>query len=383
MLASEPSHSTQDIKDQAKEVEDHSSLPAPSLSARPSALEDQELVGRYHEDHGMMPTRYKLPLQAKRLAWRAIEHSLPIWYSLLAGEDFSTRSWVPKEGESTGFTLFSEPLQKLSSLQALQVRARLQTLLSNCTFAIEPNAKSNHSDGNHSRPLAGLPGVGSDIFLSDEIFIQLEDAELANDTLWLTWLNFELASTILHELAHACVTASTTRDRRTALGSCCGDHLGNSTVSEIGYEVEYRLWGGLPSQFDFDATPRMMEALGGKCYYRPDVDFPSRQVPMALTMIEWPDVETVERYPTVHRRVELDSVRKAWMIEIPWLVDLFRDEFWERDGGGNRLPLRSAMPKKVEVPLMAWLNRAYRLVVYRADMRKKEEEGFWGSLWAF
>ncbi|KAF2217035.1 hypothetical protein CERZMDRAFT_81018 [Cercospora zeae-maydis SCOH1-5] len=340
---------------------DSASVPAPSLSATDNPFSRIHLAGEFSPSTGKRLTRFTLPLQAKELVWRAIEHSWPIWHSCLSGEDTFSRMLLLGKTEKPGFTVFSEPLPALSSQQVQWTRAKMEELLSACFFAIHLDNPTPVARALRHVPLPTLPGTASEILFPESMFNQLAEAEDANDTLWLTYLNFELASTILHELGHACATASVSRARSFELGSDGCDHLGpDSQISEIGFDIERRLWGGVPTQVEFDDSLRMISKLEFRCYYRPHDDFLHR-VPMTLMMTNWPDKEIVESYPVkLHVRGELEGGHKAWFMEIPWMVDLFREEFWEAQGGGEARLAPMSMPKYTVVPGIAWANMEWR-----------------------
>ncbi|KAM3424512.1 hypothetical protein BST61_g6515 [Cercospora zeina] len=347
------------------------SVPAPSLNITDNPFARIDLSGEYSARYGRQVTLHTIPNQARQLVWRAIEHSWPIWHSILRGEEpAEILRWIISKPEKPGFMLLSEPRYELSPEQLQDTRAKLEEVLSACFFGIHLDNRSAVCVPRRGCRLPTLPGTISDILFPKSIFDQILDATFAKDNLWLTWLNFELASTILHELGHACVTAAVTRDRQMELGSQCCEHLGyDSPVAEIGFEIERRLWGGIPMQVQFEDSLRMVARLDFKCFWRPDDDDATGRVPVTLVMGHWPNKELVNAYPyPLHVRSELELEEKGWHVDLDWLVDLFREEFWEAQGGVGRLSSVS-MPKDVLVRDVAWVNRDWKFRAYENDKK--------------
>ncbi|KAI5362922.1 hypothetical protein Slin14017_G066030 [Septoria linicola] len=269
------------------------------------------------------------PEQAMRLVSRIIRHTWPIWHAILCSD---VSLFYEENGKTT--IAFPEPVAKITEDNLEATMSAFEEVAAHITFIWNPN-----EDGvtlpERDILLPTLPGVGSLIAIPKHLLNHLKQAESTQDHIWTAWLNFEIASLIVHELAHACTIAATPIDLEPELSNLADAYLGpHVATSEIGFEVEQRVWGGIPYQHDH-AHPGQ-----GEVRHRPALGNWS-EAPVIFVTCEWPDERVVHEYASADgygfmRAIgetagkEVKGERTLQEVSTSWLGQLFEERFWRR-----------------------------------------------------
>lgn len=157
-----------------------------------------------------------------------------------------------------------------------------------------------------------LHGVGSTISIAQASVDRLVGAPTDNVML-KQYMMFDIARTFIHELAHAYAFAVLPEDQ---MGFC---FLGNGFTSEIGFEFENRLFGGIFAREDGDTfSPEDFNSL----------DF-------STVLREWPNPHICEAYrlstfDDIYVRGHVSAVTRKWRVPWDYFASKFHDPFWVR-----------------------------------------------------
>ena len=289
----------------------------------------------------------KYAAQAFRLVDRTLQQSLPIWHAILCGGPVPC-SPSPPRGNKNTWVQFREPRKSLNAQEINDTECKLEEMLEMTTFYVLADIPGNpggRTSPRADRKMTKLPGLGCSIGIRSFYFEQLGLKEVKENPLRSLYYNFIVASNILHELAHAAVLAAVPEDMRATTGSGGNGHLGfSSHCSEIGFEMESRLWGGIMSTRTIKREDLKREHV---CYSTSE----NHAFGSAIVLRDWPDAPMVDRYGpnkvSVRRKVK--PVRNIWRVSFHWLQKLFRDDFWQSlDTGSDQDSLQ--MPKMLGIP---------------------------------
>lgn len=305
--------------------------------------------GNWEDDQDDSP---KYAAQAFRLVSRTIEQNLPIFHTILAGSQ-TPCSPSPLHANKKTSLQFREPRKTLNTQEMIDTRCKLEEMMDQTTFYVLADIPGRPTRGMTSvcpgRNMSTLPGSGCSIGISSRLFEPLMRREVMENPLLSTHYNFMVATTILHELAHAAVYAATPQDMGDNVIGGDGYIGCSSSCSEIGFDMENRLWGGIPS------TRITRHTTNGKqdvdlehiCYSTSE----NHKFRSAMVLRDWPDAFPVHAYgDLVTVRREGKSIHNIWRVSFNWLQQLFRDDFWEslRSGSYDQDALK--MPKTLGMP---------------------------------
>ncbi|KAK5112627.1 hypothetical protein LTR62_003942 [Meristemomyces frigidus] len=266
---------------------------------------------------------------ASRLLWA--EPFLDFWHTVFFSSITETPSPKGSKPDTRHFIYSASP-PHLTRDQIRQTHQALD-LLSSCVV-FELNSSPPRSGGGRCKHLRSTPatppfqGHKSEIQISSYFYNTLSNSAVsAQDKMWL---QFELAKTLLHELAHAAVNAARGR---------ASNHFyffPGEKVAEDGFQLEAFLFGGAITlhREDFQAELRKVKEKkknGGE-----------RGGEVVAPLIEgfrrpWPCREVVEEY---EERGSCIGVRGTVLghggregVRFRNVERLFSERFWEEDGG--------------------------------------------------
>ncbi|SMQ46739.1 unnamed protein product [Zymoseptoria tritici ST99CH_3D7] len=259
-------------------------------------------------------------LPATRLYTHFLEHALPIFHCLI---HTVPKVLARKKTSDLRIWIFPEPLLALTKEQkesTLHYMGRIGEAVDWDVHEAKEDAGLNEADDGMTtmqcdRPLLrwGLSGWGSTITSSRKLVQAVEDAARAgDDTAGEKWHSFCLARLWLHEMSHAVVNAvlpSNTEKQEVFLGT-------NASTSEVGFEVEQRVFGGC-----IHNQEEMVPWKGKVC------------------LEEWPDSRTLADLRRMGIQIETRGSSRAltkewivlWKVESEFWERMFEEEFWLQD----------------------------------------------------
>jgi hypothetical protein len=161
-------------------------------------------------------------------------------------------------------------------------------------------------------PHTGLPGCGSQIVVNINNVMNLQRAVSQGNVMAQQYWTFRIAHTLFHELAHAIAYAVVPIDFS---GQC---FLGRDYTTEIGFEFERRVFGGLIA---LNPQPDEAAIVNGDIFLH-----------------TWPHPSMLHWYNTtggiqhVFTRDDLSPPSRVlchWTVPISYLNSLFQDDFWD------------------------------------------------------
>ncbi|SMR43094.1 unnamed protein product [Zymoseptoria tritici ST99CH_1E4] len=266
-------------------------------------------------------------LPAIDLYLHILGYALPIFHTLIHREP----TLHPREDSSKPRVwLYPEPLMTLSVAQKVHTWTYLDRIGESIEWVVGKECTDGPEmpDGRTTRrgdlpPMldAGLLGYRSTIMTAPRLIDPVEDARRADKFEDEKWHQFRLATLWLHEMSHAVQNA--VLPCQMGIGR---QHIflgPDSRTSELGFEVESKVFGGLLRRsFDAEATLR-----------------------------EWPDPERLQLYQgKIETRGPTECLTRDWLVL--WLVErthwerTFDKSFWAEDlmmGNSTALQLDRAV----------------------------------------
>ncbi|KAK3677857.1 hypothetical protein LTR78_001952 [Recurvomyces mirabilis] len=178
---------------------------------------------------------------ALRLASRllATDHLLGFWYTVFFSDTIEIRT--PEDAKAgTRHFMYTDAPRKLTHDQIRRTNHVLKLLADCVTFDLE-SKQPRYGGGRckhlrQQRAALHLQGHKSEIQISSYFYDSLTNSAISEAD--KVWLQFELAKTLLHELAHAAVNAARGRE---------SNHyyfFPGCNVAEDGFQLEAELFGG-------------------------------------------------------------------------------------------------------------------------------------------
>ncbi|KXT03361.1 hypothetical protein AC578_3973 [Pseudocercospora eumusae] len=174
-----------------------------------------------------------------------------------------------------------------------------------------------------TRTLLTMPGRGANIILNQDYLDQINATTEAEDPVNFQIVCLRLASTIVHELAHAAALANCGRETPHS-----NAFIGDSKSDEIGFELEKYLFGGI---LDLDPFFEGSEIRDGERWYFAHNNTPSR-INYRLLMFDWPNRDTVNNYMTIGAPctclATLPPGGISWTTSFLHISRLFQKSYW-------------------------------------------------------
>ena len=287
----------------------------------------------------------KYPEQAMRLLSKAIAQHWPLWHSLLVKPAVPVRN--PETGAIDTFQ-YSEPSTGLDHTQLLQTKNRFFEMANELQISVEETDGIDGSCGRHGlRKLKWLKGHVSKLVVSEQFLADIGQVLWSGDAFALALHSLRLCTVLLHELAHAAAFANARHPgSEPVLEFGANGHIGlkEPSASEIGFEIEDRIFGG--------AIHRLVETNNTYTVVNQGTE---EHVHASLTMSDWPNPLTVANYQdkkgewgTVHVRGSLKSWFCLWHVPAEWIVELFQDDHWSTISPNDQNAMK--MPKIIGIP---------------------------------
>ncbi|SMQ46741.1 unnamed protein product [Zymoseptoria tritici ST99CH_3D7] len=297
---------------------------------------------------------------AEKLYMHFLSDALPTFHTLI----HRRRILLPRRASAPRVWAYPEPLPSLTKDQQAHTWEFLGKLAKEIDWdlcdANTPGWKPTTNGWctmQSDRPLhdGGMLGFGSTITTSHVLVKSLDDAVKAQDEVSQRWYAFRLAVVWLHELSHAVAHAVLpgNGDDDVLLGP-------NARTSEVGFEVEARMFGGL-----FQILPQDLPILAGN-----------------LAVKQWPDWEIVNDYKQAGTNVETrnapadttQGLAVAWKVEWSFIKSMFDEDFWVAGSGASRaLQLR---PEKQIGAMLCWGAKSVNPSDWLEQRQTLHEEGF-------
>lgn len=229
-----------------------------------------------------------------------------------------------------------DPEVEVAASQIDEVKKGLNQLAKHCHYRITKQVANQGStiplDQKH-RVARYSTGCKSEMRISRTDYNKLIKVTetRSTDVPYLLALQFEMAVLLLHELVHACwYFVNGSEDKN--------PFFGDSIINELGFEMENQLFGGHLTRIYGDET-RV------KRYKHNEKESLLRGI---VALWEWPYQLQAQDYikdknvDLLYRKepIEVRPLDQAWRVELPFLQQLFTDNFWEDVSLENSRALR-------------------------------------------
>ncbi|GIZ41424.1 hypothetical protein CKM354_000472800 [Cercospora kikuchii] len=263
-----------------------------------------------------MDENHRYPVTACRLASLLLEKGLPIFHSILVIGDS-----VASCNNGTIEHVCPEPKASLTIAEQQRTRAKLNELATGVSLILDLKGKASGqaahavctTDSRVTFPQ--LPGRGSKIQVNVKTLNNVLKAEDSRDIVAILWFTIVLATSLVHEMAHAALNSTQTC-------RCNGLYFGASQTSENGYDLETFLFGGILEQYGSDDDPR--------CYYTDDEP---TSVAGMICCEEYPNFSKLTvplpGVQAMFRGRPLPDTYVLWNTPFPWIHNLLQQNFWD------------------------------------------------------
>ncbi|KAF7187470.1 hypothetical protein HII31_11210 [Pseudocercospora fuligena] len=252
----------------------------------------------------------QLPALALNFTTLLINLALPFWHALLV----STPVVYPSEA-------YPAPKGTLTDAEKWETLRKLEDLANALTIIFDELAEYDlGATWTTKRTLVTMPGRGAHIVLNQEFLNRINATTEAEDPIAFQILCLRIATTIVHELAHAGALANSGMPYPNP-----NAFIGDSKSNEIGFEIEKYLFGGI---FDLDSFG--LKNSNGWYYAHNNV--PSG-INYRLLMIDWPNNDMVNHY--AERNADCACMAKLppggiyWTISFLHISRLFQKSYWD------------------------------------------------------
>ncbi|EME78916.1 uncharacterized protein MYCFIDRAFT_178999 [Pseudocercospora fijiensis CIRAD86] len=253
----------------------------------------------------------KLPPLALNFMTRLIHLALPFWHALLV----STPVVYPSEA-------CPAPKETLTDAEKWDTIAKLEELAQALTITFGEIGEGVSGETRASlRTLATMPGRGADIIISQEYLNEINATTEAEDVINFQILCFRVATTVVHELAHAAALANSGMPQPFP-----NTFIGDSQSNEIGFEIEKYLFGGV-----LDLETFFGPEYGDIPYYAHN-NITSR-VNYRLILLDWPDKDVIDMYresgASCACHAKLPPARISWTTSFLHISCVFQNSYWQ------------------------------------------------------
>ena len=233
-------------------------------------------------------------------------------------------------------------LKKMDQNQVSQVAQALRCLPSMVRYQLDVElpqgcmAKAASGEGPHSAVAVSgdgphphfQGGTKSLVKVSDHSYRRLETATKEHsdgnpDMAELISVQFNIAVSMVHEITHALYMAVEGAKNYEPF-------FGASAIAEIGFEAEYRLFGGRPDFYGCGGDQAQRYRL------QPGNDGDLSRLKGINVLWEWPENHLVRSYVNMGHMIAWRSARLpktdlAWKIPLTYISRLFSKDFWDVD----------------------------------------------------
>lgn len=221
--------------------------------------------------------------------------------------------------QGTPTLIFPEPKASAAMLTTRERESTLvglSVIVNNLDIVVAPLPRGNpgRTTARPERRFVNRPGCGSTITISLERVQDLNAAVAAGDIMLQQYFQFDLARILVHEFAHVISFAVLPP---ASDGQC---FLGDARTTEIGFEFESRVFGGI---------------IGWE--YGNTYSLDGQRIPFTLSQYEWVHVHTLDTYNSnpdpngariATRGGHFSRVMRKWQVNFDWIAGMFHDAFW-------------------------------------------------------
>ncbi|KAI5362921.1 hypothetical protein Slin15195_G103020 [Septoria linicola] len=308
-----------------------------------------------------LPQSLEYPVLACRLASLLVEKALPFFHSILVIGDLTPGD--PCTGKRCHS--YPEPKTSLTLTAQQETRTRLfelsTWLIYSTNLTGDPDLESAQC-----RPMLGsrfkqMSGHGSMIDFNPAMLCHIQSAKTAGDHVKFLYYNCWLALSLVHELGHAAVYATTTWD--------CGEgFVGDSQSAEVGYLLEAFLFGGL-----LNLGPSLKRfGIDAPCYIN---DKTPSSLSYMICVLDYPNIDQIQDYADAgqncpFRGEALPGAYALWNVPLSWLHNLFQQDFWDKALEGGNSYLRPPKTTGLVVPEGDQDLGSEHIRIYAAELAK-------------
>ncbi|PPJ51740.1 hypothetical protein CBER1_08201 [Cercospora berteroae] len=263
-----------------------------------------------------MDETYRYPVTACRLASLLLEKGLPVFHSILVLGDS-----VASCNNGTIEHMCPDPQASLTVAEQQRTRAKLNELATGVSLILDLKGKAIGQAAHalcttdSTVTFTQLPGRGSKILVNVNTLNNVLKAEDSGDIVAILWFTIVLATSLVHEVAHAAVNSTQTC-------RCNGLFFGAAQTSENGYDLETFLFGGILEQYGSADDPC--------CYY---ADGEPSSVAGLICCEEYPNFSKLTiplpGVQAMFRGRPLPDTYILWNTPFPWIHNLLQQSFWD------------------------------------------------------
>ena len=285
---------------------------------------------------------FAYPDQAARLIWRTLLHHLPIWHAIL----FGTMKAVPARlkgefGKVIHVPQYPEPLAMLTPKQTHETMERLMEVADKLYIRVGHLVDEAGRTAPTTTKLKLSSGQASLMEIDREVLDNITTALNNKNHFLVAYYSLKLCTTFVHEMAHALALARFPQSLVQFNNICIGNaYLAPSSyTSEIGYEVENRIWGGIVTAID--QSKEQIYTIGNV------------QHRLKTVLREYPAQNITDRYANnpeynIDVRGTIPPVHFIWRIPVRWLAEIYQEGFWDRVDRDDKAAL--SVPKELGFP---------------------------------
>ncbi|KAF7194251.1 hypothetical protein HII31_04488 [Pseudocercospora fuligena] len=272
-------------------------------------------------------------LLALQLASRLSEAAFPVFHAIITQASMLKHQESEQGKSGKSLLSYPEPLLTLTRAQRNMVGGFLLFyIVANLDIVSSDEVKGSTKGMSTAEGLfedRGTVPFRCEIAINKFNLDRLRDAYDINDLPLYLWLSLRLATVLVHELTHCVIYAA----KRSEVGlsgytyfperSADEGFLGSAKCSEIGLELEKRLFDGL-----LEPLPK----LGSMVYHfagRPSF------IEGPLYVHDWPNPDHMRGYEgaalpnTVREGYSIPESYEIWPVDFDHLAKLFQEDFWE------------------------------------------------------